>query len=254
MRIVLLLWLLLTLGLPAPPALAQNTIENSVTILFDENARPLAFAGKNHVADGLYPRMIAEAFHRMKVPVRLEAIPWTRALMSVDAGTAGIGGLYQTEERLKRYDYSEPIYEERVRLYFRADHPVVFEHIHDLDHLRIGVMRGWAYCPGFDKARAEGRLIADEADSDDQNLAKLAAGRIDAMLMVEPQDGSIPSPGNLRLGVAARPVAENPVYIAFDKKAGKLPLIARFNQALADMKADGTYEALVAEVKPVVRP
>ncbi|WP_445681659.1 substrate-binding periplasmic protein [Radicibacter daui] len=254
MRIVLLLWLFLTLGLPATPALAQNSIEDGVTILFDENAHPLAFAGKNHVADGLYPRMVAEAFRRMKVPVRLEAVPWTRALMSVDAGAAGIGGLYQTEQRLQHYDYSDPIYEERVLLYFRADHPVVFEHIRDLDHLRIGVMRGWAYCPGFDKARAEGRLTADTADNDDQNLAKLAAGRIDAMLMVEPQDGSLPAPGGLQLGVAARPIAENSVYIAFDKKAGKTDLIAHFNQAIEEMKTDGTYGALVAEVKAPARP
>jgi polar amino acid transport system substrate-binding protein len=253
-RIVLLMWLATLLFVPAPQVAAQNSIQHGVTILFDESARPLMYSGKDHEALGLYPRLVAEAFRRMQEPARLEAMPRLRALVAVDAGTAGIGGIYKTEDRRQHYDYSDPIYHVRVLLYSRADHPVTFRHIPDLLGLNIGVIRGWSYCPGFDAARADGRLVADSAESDAQNLAKLAAGRIDAILMVEPQDGSTPAPGGTALVAADLPIAENDVFIAFDHKAGQSRLLDAFNASLASMRADGSYDALVATVKQTPMP
>lgn len=57
-------------------------------------------AGK---AAGLYPAIIAEALQTAGVAAKLEAKPWKRCIADMDDGSAGVGGIYKNEERLKKW-------------------------------------------------------------------------------------------------------------------------------------------------------
>ena len=91
---------------------------SSVMINVDENAPPFMYL-QNGQAAGIYPRIINEAFRRMNVPVKVNAIPWKRALADAKSGRAGIAGLYWTEERARYFDFSDHLLTEKVLIFVK---------------------------------------------------------------------------------------------------------------------------------------
>jgi len=156
-----------------------------------------------------------------------------------------VGGIYKNSERLKKYDYSEPLLVETITVYVHRDRPLVYTQIGDLFGKRVGVMRGWSYGDEFDRARAGGLLQAENVSSDDQNFQKLQSGRIDALLAIEDSVASlrVAYPDIQASGV---PLSEAPAFLAFSKGANLAPLLRRFDQAIRDLKASGEFRRLVS--------
>lgn len=217
-------------------------------IAFDQAASPFMYQENGQVR-GLYPAIIAEAFRRMGVGVTLWCLPWRRALEGANDGSWGVGGLYMTEERLWRYDYSEPIFEERLELYVVRGKEFPFSGINDLAGRRIGVMRGWTYGDEFEQAVANGTFSPDSVNTDSANIGRLLLGRVDAIVttpesyalardIMDPRGLVIPLP---------RPLAVNKVYLSFPKSKNLAPLLDRFNAELRRMRLDGSHDRLVRE-------
>lgn len=217
-------------------------------ISFDQTNPPFMFQKNGHV-QGLYPAIIAEAFRRMGVGVRLQALPWPRALLGADAGIWGVGGLYMTEERLWKYDYSEPIFEERLMLYVLRGREFPFSGIGDLTGKRIGVMRGWSYGDEFDQAVVEGKIIADPVASDQANIGRLLLRRVDA-IVAAPETWAVSRESLDPQGLAValpEPVARNRTYLCFPKSKGLTSLLDRFNAEVRGMRQDGALDRFVHE-------
>jgi len=90
----------------------------------------------NGQAAGLYPLAIAEAYRRMGTEVTIAAVPWKRALDGADNALNGVAGLYKTEDRLKKYDYSDKLFDEVVMIYVRKGHGFPFATVDDLRPFR----------------------------------------------------------------------------------------------------------------------
>lgn len=214
------------------------------TILVDTQNPPFMYANGGR-AEGLYPDLLRAIFARLGEPVSVQAKPWRRALAEAEAGQGAIGGLYQTEARLTKFDFSGPVFVERIKVYSKTSKPLMFREIADLKGQTVGVIRGWSYGDAFDAARNSGLFIADEADSDQQNFAKLRNGRVDVVLAIdEAAAAALVAPSN-DIYAAEVPLAENPVYLAFAKRNAQTKLLRRFDAALAAMKASGEYQRLV---------
>ena len=84
---------------------APAPLQARETIAFDEADPPFMFVADGKPA-GLYPMLVAEAAQRAGIEVELASMPWKRALAEIDAGKAGIAGIYRNGERLKKYDFS----------------------------------------------------------------------------------------------------------------------------------------------------
>lgn len=213
-------------------------------INFDEAHPPYMHDDDGQVR-GIYPALIAAAFKRLDLPVRLEAKPWARAVLELDRGTAGVGGIYKNTERLRKYDYSEPLLVETITVYVHKDHAFAYAQIGDLFGKRVGVMRGWSYGDAFDQARAGGLIHAESVSSDEQNFQKLRNGRIDALLAigdsVAPLLAAYPD-----IQASGAPLIQAPAYLAFAKGAGLVDLLRRFDQAIRDMKASGEFRQILA--------
>jgi polar amino acid transport system substrate-binding protein len=221
---------------------------SEMVITFDQ-ANPPFMYDRSGNATGLYPAIIAEAFRRMNEPFTLRALPWQRALSGADAGHWGVGGLYMNQQRLWKYDYSEPIYEERLMVYALKGKEFPFSSIDDLTGKKVGVMRGWTYGDAFDQAVAEGRIDAEPVNSDKANIGRLLLGRVDAILAapetvrlmldeLDPHDQIVELPV---------PMQSIKTFLSFPKSSEMHDVLKRFNKELSRMREDGTIDRLVRE-------
>lgn len=246
--------------LPANPATSARSAGSAPRppsrVLFDEDLPPYAYrlSGETHRARGIYPELTAEAFHRLGLRTTLEPTPWARAMAELDAGRAGVCGLYSTGQRLLLHDFSSPLFEERLHLVVPVgtDMPEALagpdgEPLAALRGMRLGVVRGWSYGDALDAARTAGAFTAEEAGSEAQNMLKVAGGRLDGAIIT--REGALWLRERLGLtrlvAVAPLPLAVLPVHLAFRRQAGQRELLRAFDAAIRDMRADGTYARIV---------
>jgi polar amino acid transport system substrate-binding protein len=218
------------------------------TLVAIDNANPPFMYQQDGQPMGIYPRMLRAIFDRLGEPLNIQAMPWKRALLRGASGELGIGGIYKNAERLEVFDYSEPIFEERLLLYVHRDRPFPFQRTEDLHGKRIGVIRGWSYTEEFDRAVRTGQIEAQEGSSDESNLRKLASGRLDAVIAIElAGQRLLEHPGLEQLEALPQPLSINPTYLVFAKQAGQQELLRRFDQVLQDMRRDGSLQRLIEQ-------
>jgi polar amino acid transport system substrate-binding protein len=208
---------------------------------------PPFMSGSGATARGLYPALMEAAFKEMGQPASLVPMPWPRVMIGLDEQRYGAGGIYKTAEREKLYDFSEPLFVERIGVYYEAVRPVNYRSVADLAGLRVGVIIGWSYGDEFDRARKAGRFTVESVQSDLQNLRKLELGRIDVALIVIDSASSLFENGRFpSVARSERLLAENGTYLAFHKDAHQRTLLRQFNRALHALRASGAYDRIVA--------
>jgi polar amino acid transport system substrate-binding protein len=214
-------------------------------IAVDAADAPFMYAAGDQAA-GIYPMLIAEAYRRIGEPVIVTAMPWKRALDGADTGVNGVAGLYKTAGRIAKYDYSDKLLDETLLIYVRKGHGFPYQTLADLKGRSVGVIRGWSYGDDFDAARKSGQFTVEEASGDDQNFAILDVGHIDCIISIrEAAAAAIATHGwDDRFEQLPVPLSSNASYVAFAKSAGKQDELARFDAALAAMRADGTFQRL----------
>lgn len=217
---------------------------DNLVISFD-NANPPFMYERDGKPVGIYPALVGAAFKHMSVGITLQSKPWIRALRELDEGITGVGGLYRSAERERKYDFSQPIFVEKLLVYFNKSRPVNFSTVEDLAQLRIGVIRGWSYGERFDLARRAGHFTVEETPSDEQNFSKLDLARLDAVLAVA-EAGAARMATHVNLQAAPTPLALNVTFLAFAKSAGKQALLKRFDRTLKAMHANGEFQRIVA--------
>lgn len=226
-------------------ASARAAGDGVVTVEVDSANPPFMYGSVNH-AIGLYPSIIETVFSMCGTPVVLRAVPWKRAMNDLDYGRAAVGGLYKTQERSRRYDFSAPLFVERIMVVYDKRRPVNFRTLADLNGKNVGVIAGWSYGDAFDAARDQGLFRIATDQSDIQTLRKLALGRLDVALVVnEPARALIKAMGLTQLQIAPTPLAENPVYLAFHKKARATALLNDFNARLRELQGSRIYQLLI---------
>lgn len=219
--------------------------QDKLVVNFDEGNQPFMYGTATEVK-GIYPSLIDAAFKKMGLTIQMGAMPWKRALAEADEGRAGVGGIYKNAAREAKYDFSAPIYQEKLVVYAQKGKGATYAKLDDLNGKTIAVIRGWSYGDEFDAARAAGKFKAEEAESDALNFKKLAADRVD-LIVASPlaADPILKKEGLAdKIEALPTPLAANDTYLIFNKKAGKADLIKKFNETIAAMKADGSYDKL----------
>lgn len=203
-------------------------------------ANPPFMSSVDGKAAGLYPALIASALRSAGVSAQLDARPWKRCIADIDAGTVAVGGIYKNEERLKKYDFSEQIFVEKMAVYFNKAHTLDFTGVDKLLGKRVGVVRGWSYGDDFDKAVKDGKITVEEVAADAQNFQKLAAGRIDAVLAIDEAGATLLKGGTIaNVEKSPKYLFENPTFLAINKAAKQSEALTKFNSVIADMKKSG---------------
>ena len=202
----------------------------------------------NNKASGIYPALVEEIFKRIGTPAKISALPWKRALSLLDDGEVAVAGIYKSEERLKKYDYTDVLFNERLQIFVPKGKAFPFAGVDSLKGKSVGVIAGWSYGDAFDAARASGEIKVEEVAGDALNLKKLAVGRIDVVLAIK-ESAAVAMAGEDiggKVDVIAEAFSNSPAFIAFSKKANKGDLIVKINATLAAMKQDGAYDKIVS--------
>jgi len=212
-----------------------------------EDYPPYMYADDNKQPTGLYTAIINHIFERMGVQVEIRAVPWKRVLGYGDGGKAMMVGLYMNKKQLKIYDYSTPIFEERISIFVRKGEFFPFEKMGDLQGKVIGVPLGWSFGDAFDNAREAKVFTAVDAKTNKHNFKKLLLNRVDCILVddlsavLTLQD--INAEGKVeRLPI---PATINNAYVAFSKIIKKTDFLKTFDATLSEMRSNGEYSQIL---------
>jgi polar amino acid transport system substrate-binding protein len=225
-----------------------NAQNKSVITLTSDPWPP--FVEESNRAGGLSIEIIRAAFLAKGYEVKLEILPWARALQSVEKNTIDVlAGAWWGEERSKTFNYSDPFLLNKIVFVVRKGEVFDFKNINDLRGKTVGVIRDYAYSNEFDYSSVYTKEVSDDYIT---NLRKLLANRIDMTLEDEIVAKAIivknSSTFSGKIDFVKTPLVINPLHILISKTNPRSQeLIRAFNEGLALIKQNGQYKTIMAK-------
>lgn len=241
-RLLFHLCLLLSLAAPlvrAEPFMVYGT-HDGYPKYYEENGQ----------AKGIVVDISRHCLDEMQVPYRIKLVPWARAYTLAERGGGAVIGLSMSQERLTLFDFSEPIFIERIVLLVKQGREFPYERIADLRGRLIGASIGTSYGTAFDEAVADGTLTLVGFNDTRSGLAMLQRERIDAILLGSSVDVArlVESSADLRGSAFATlpvPFKTDSKHMGIAKSLKMGWFLERFDQCLGRGHAAGTFEPIV---------
>ncbi|KJK09013.1 MULTISPECIES: ABC transporter substrate-binding protein [Pseudomonas] len=226
--------------------LALNTAQAEKLRLVADSWPP--FADASMPGGGLATVIVTTALRRAGYDSEFEQVPWARALLGVEEGRYDVLiNAWFNDSRTQIGAFSEGYLTNRIRLLKRKGDPLKFKVLSDLYPYPVAVVRGYTYSPAFD---ADQRLQRIPVRNFSVAVRMLAAGRVGLTLedeyvaryFLQRESRSVRD----HIEFIDPPVSENPLHILVSMKTPEhQQIVAGFNRALVEMKADGSYERLL---------
>jgi len=193
---------------------------------------------------GLSTEVVQAIADRIGHSKEVEVMPWTRAYTLIQKSEGQIlFSMTRTEAREELFKWVGPVAANKWVLFARKGSGIKLASLDEAKKIgKIGTYKDDA-AESF--LKAEGFSNLDSVLNDEQNVPKLTAGRIDLWIVGELQ-GIYKAK---KKGVADQlekvlDVKDTQLFIAFSKNT-PVEVIAAWQKALDEMKADGSYEAIV---------
>ena len=207
------------------------------------------FYGEKLPENGFVAALSREAFRRAGYELNIKFMNWNRALeLSKKGKFDGILGAYYSEERAAHFVFPAPVSQNQESFIAKKGAGITFAAVEDLKSYKIGGLLGSAPIAELKKAGLRIEATADELSS----LKKLNAGRIDLAVMgrqnlnyaMANQDGFKELNG--AFDILEPPFKAYDLFCPITRKRDDARAIAdKFNTALEEMKADGTYDEIL---------
>ncbi|WP_434926204.1 substrate-binding periplasmic protein [Shewanella sp. HL-SH2] len=140
------------------------------------------FSGAELTEKGIATRIVKHAIaydnHQLKVTV----VPWVRAIRMVKTG-AKIGYFPEYINVTNEFIFSQSLGASPIGLLELKNNPIVWDTFTDLNKYVLGVVKGYVNTDEIDTMIANGEQKYEEAMNEKQNILKLAAGRIDTIVI-----------------------------------------------------------------------
>lgn len=196
---------------------------------------------------GLATDLINTALSRAGYSTEYEQVPWARAVHGLNEGRYDILiNAWYSDDRTRIGQFSAAYLTNRLRFIKRKDFDVDYQSLAQLHPHTIAVVRGYAYSPAFDN---DLELKKVPVASFSTAVRMLAAGRVE--LTVEDEYAAryalSRESQDVQGSVEFLPtsLAENTLHILVSlKNPEHEQIVARFDQEIAAMKADGSYDKL----------
>jgi polar amino acid transport system substrate-binding protein len=209
------------------------------------------FYSSNLESGGVVTAIVVAAFRSGEHKATIEWYPWNRAVKIVDYGGADlVMGAYYSKERAEKYYFSDPFFS--IDIGFIALKDLGINHYKNLNILApytIGVMRGWVYTEEFDSAS-----FLKKEFTINQTMASrmLFAKRIDmiaASIQVFKHETKYIPKLDIKETIVLKPLLDSkPLYLMFNKNNNNSRrLIEDFNLGLSKIRANGTFDRIVAK-------
>ncbi len=241
--------ILLALAASAVLWLSQANADNRISIVIEPWP---PFADQELPGKGFLTQLTKAAFEAAGYEPEVRFAPWARALHEVAHGHRDVlMGLFHSEEREELYRYSSPVYEVEVGLVVRQDFErEAYSSIEELAGYRIGVGRGFANSPDFDRAVDDGTLNVYVATDHATQIPMLfadrldmIAGTVDAIMHAAQRAGRDRS----ELRVLEPPLKVHNIHIGVSRVIDDSERIRDdFNRGLATIRENGLYDQIMA--------
>lgn len=199
------------------------------------------------VRQGLFITLIQEAAQLARLPhPHIEVMSPMRAVRSLQLGThdalfPALDVYFESAQAIVRTRESIDCKEDFV--FTRKGTPLL-RSVADLRGRRVGITRGYPYAREVTHSPAFER---EEAPSDELNIRKLVAGRIDAFVVDAKTGLKAAEALGLRDDLQhdpALPLSRQDVYVAFRATPSGVDWSRRMSAALLQLKASGRYRAI----------
>jgi polar amino acid transport system substrate-binding protein len=205
------------------------------------------YADASIINGGLATDLINTALKRAGYSTEYEEVPWARAVHGLTEGRYDILiNAWYSDDRTRIGQFSAPYLTNHLRFIKRKGFDIDYHDLAQLHPHSIAVVRGYAYSPAFDN---DPDLKKVPVASFSTAVRMLAAGRVE--LTVEDEYAaryalsreSQEVQDNVEFLPTA--LAENTLHILVSlKNPEHEKIVTRFDQEIAAMKADGSYEKL----------
>ncbi len=153
-----------------------------LVIAVEDDAAPWSFAD----GSGFANEVVRAAFDAAGVEISLNVVPYARCKDMALNGTApACFSMAWIPELAGRIEFAEkPIFSCQTDYFIRSQGGLKARDEKSLPKgTRLGVVIGYEYPPSMAALEKKGILILEESESEELNLKKLAAGRVDAALI-----------------------------------------------------------------------
>ena len=206
------------------------------------------FTGR-HDARRVAIALVHEALARIGVRAESRIRPDLASLIEdARAGTIdGSAALWRNADRERVLRFSRPYLENRLVLVGRKGNGPGDRPLGALGESRVGLVEGYAYGPAVEQAAGITRVFGP---SDQENLNRLLRGDVDFILVdaliaheIFEQHGER---ADLLLERGGATIASRPLHLALRRDLSDVEdLLSRFDEAIREMLADGTYNRLL---------
>lgn len=198
---------------------------------------------------GILPCVVAAAFSLEEITVEFKSYPQARAFKNANGGKLnGAVGWNRNAERERLFYYSDPLMR-KERVYFHLkSFSFDWKTIGDLKGLRIGGDKTTNYSKEFMDAERKGDIKVYRVPKKNQNLKKLAYGRIDVYPMIKESGykfiNKFLKPERAKLITHHPKVMHEATWhlIFTKKKEENIRLVKVFNRGLKKLQASDKYD------------
>ncbi|MFD1098637.1 substrate-binding periplasmic protein [Shewanella litorisediminis] len=231
-----LLLILLTAGLGVP-----NEVNATVVRLTSLHWPP--YSGQGLPSEGASVAVAKAAFAAMGYQLEVDFYPWSRAVkLAHQSNTPYVGYFPEYYFDTVQFVFSHPMGMSPLGLLEHKNRPISWVSVKDLRNYRLGVVQDYVNTEELDKAIADDLQPAEKVTSDEFNIKKVAAGRIDAAVIDVYVMRYLLKQNRLQ-GVAdkvqmnSQLLANKNLYIAFKNTPEGLRWQAIFNEGLQRIDA-----------------
>ena len=174
-----------------------------------------------------------------------------------EAKIGGIDGAcpgFRTPEREKFAIFLEkPLNYSVFSIFVKRGKEFEYSELESLHGKTVGINRGYSISSEINNPEHKGKIRIEQANSAENNLLKLVAGRIDAYVGNRDAALFIAEKTGIsdKISLLPKPVNEpRPVYLMISKAAdieNKLAVVQKLNQNLNEMWNDNTIEKIVSK-------
>ena len=216
------------------------------------------YIDKEHPEYGMATELVTTALKRTGYDTTISFEDWVSALEGTRIGVYDVivAGWY-SEKREELFEFSKPYFYNEIKFLKVRGKPFQYNSLSDLQGLYIGTVENYAYSPEFDNNM---QLIIIPGRTLVNNLSLLQQGEIDLTLddklVIRHQIMKFMPSSAKQFQFLEKPLDVRGLHLMVSRKhPDHKQIIAAFDQAIVDMKNDGSFDAIVKkytdELKPV---
>ena len=230
---------------------SRRAMAADFNVVFYDSFAPLSALNDDHKIVGILPDVVNEIMgRRLEMPVSLQGLPWARAQLLVQDGSAdGFCTLPTPARRDYAFFTENAVIVEKTQLFYAVDNPrkSEIEAIRTVDQLK-GFRQGDYVGNGFAEATFKG-LPIELTPTLDSVFKKIDAGHLDLFVGTDIVAMSVVKKLGLGDKIRNFPVeigAPTPFCIGIRKSLPQAEvLVARANDAIAAATKDGTLSKII---------